>query len=244
MSLRVIPVLDLKDGQVVHGIAGRRHEYKPIQSLLTPSCEPGEVAEAIRDYYGLNEIYLADLNAIAGALPAFSLFAELNSARFQLWVDAGIQNCQQANRLLQANVGTIILGLETLDGPDTLTRTCKENADRIIFSLDMNQGKPLGNLKPWGGTDAWTIVQTAWKCGVWRILLLDLSRVGVNHGIGTEELAIRLLARHPEVDLTVGGGIRDCDDLLHLKSLSVSAALVASALHNKTILPEHLALLS
>ncbi|HEV3236876.1 MAG TPA: HisA/HisF-related TIM barrel protein, partial [Gemmataceae bacterium] len=68
--------------------------------------------------------------------------------------------------------------------------------------------------------------------------------VGVNRGIGTEELATRLLARFPELELTVGGGIRNCDDLLHLKSLGVSAALVASALHNKTILPEHLALLS
>jgi phosphoribosylformimino-5-aminoimidazole carboxamide ribotide isomerase len=240
MSFRVIPVLDLKDGRVVHGIAGRRHEYQPIQSRLTTSTKPGDVARAIRDHYGLNEIYLADLNAIAGVEPAFSLFAELNAAGFQLWVDAGIHHCQQAESLLQAGVQTIVLGLETLAGPDTLAKICASHSDRVIFSLDMNQGKPLGNRKAWGDGDAWTIAQTAWESGARRILLLDLSRVGVNQGIGTEELAIGLLTRHPGLDLTVGGGIRHCDDLLHLKGLGVSGALVATALHKQTILLEHL----
>jgi phosphoribosylformimino-5-aminoimidazole carboxamide ribotide isomerase len=244
MSFRVIPVLDLKDGHVVHGIAGRRHEYQPIQSRLTTSTAPIDVASAIRDHYGLNEIYLADLNAIAGAAPAFPLFAELNAAGFQLWVDAGIYNSEQADNLLQAGVQTIVLGLETLEGPDTLAKICANHSNRVIFSLDMNQGMPVGNRKAWGNGDAWTIAQTAWESGARRILLLDLSRVGVNQGIGTDELATRLLARYPGLDLTVGGGIRQCDDLLHVKNLGVSAALVATTLHNGAIQPDDLARLA
>jgi uncharacterized protein related to proFAR isomerase len=30
--MQVIPVIDLKDGVVVHGIAGRREEYRPLVS--------------------------------------------------------------------------------------------------------------------------------------------------------------------------------------------------------------------
>ena len=33
--MRVLPFLDLKGGQVVRGIAGRRSEYVPIRSPLT-----------------------------------------------------------------------------------------------------------------------------------------------------------------------------------------------------------------
>ena len=34
--MRVIGVLDLKGGVVVRGVAGRRHEYRPIVSPLSP----------------------------------------------------------------------------------------------------------------------------------------------------------------------------------------------------------------
>jgi phosphoribosylformimino-5-aminoimidazole carboxamide ribotide isomerase len=244
MSLQIIPVMDLKNGQVVQGVAGRREEYKPIQSLLTHSSRPLEVAKAIREHFGLNEIYLADLNAIAGEVPAFSLYADLNAAGFRLWVDAGSQNSQQATSLVQAGVATIVLGLETLDGPKTLARACQEYGERIIFSLDLKHGMPLGNLESWGDGDPWTIANIAWQCGVRRLLLLDLSSVGMSGGIGTEELAKRLLTQFPELSLTVGGGIRHCEDLMHLKGLGISAALVSTALHRKAILPEHLPLLA
>ena len=66
---RVIPVLDVKNGQAVHAVGGIRSHYRPLQSLLHPSCEPLELARAYRDLLGLRELYLADLDAISGNDP-------------------------------------------------------------------------------------------------------------------------------------------------------------------------------
>src|ERR1700687_4163176 len=112
MPLRVIPVLDLMVGQIVHGVAGQRHLYKPIQSKLTPSCQPLDVALAFREQSHLTEIYLADLDAIAGASPAFPILKELQQAGFRWWVDAGVRNLNQARRLFECGIDTVVVGLE------------------------------------------------------------------------------------------------------------------------------------
>ena len=60
----ILPVLDLKQGQVVRGIAGRREEYRPIVSKLTTSSRPLDVARAFREHFRFDELYVADLDAI------------------------------------------------------------------------------------------------------------------------------------------------------------------------------------
>src|SRR5205085_9347687 len=60
----LLPVIDLMQGEVVHGIAGRREEYRPIVSILAESTKPLAVARAFREEFGFNELYLADLDAI------------------------------------------------------------------------------------------------------------------------------------------------------------------------------------
>ena len=94
--MRILPVLDLKAGQVVHGIAGRRAEYRPIVSRLTASADPRDVAVAFVTQLGLKELYVADLDAIAGAPPALATFAALRALGCALWVDAGLRTAAQA----------------------------------------------------------------------------------------------------------------------------------------------------
>src|SRR6266849_2167487 len=89
-SMRIVPVLDLMAGQVVHGVGGRRHEYRPVVSRLTASCRPVDVAEAFRAHFGWSALYLADLDAIAGAPQDLGTCAALRKHGFRLWVDAGV----------------------------------------------------------------------------------------------------------------------------------------------------------
>src|SRR5436190_11036951 len=88
----ILPVLDLKNGQVVRGLAGRRHEYQPIVSRLTASCCPVEVACAFRAHFALTELYVADLDAIEGAPPAVRVYTALRSEGFRVWIDAGVRS--------------------------------------------------------------------------------------------------------------------------------------------------------
>lgn len=230
--MRLVPVIDLCNGQVVRGVAGCRHEYRPIVSRLTSSAEPLAVARAFRDHFGVGELYLADLDAIAGAPPAVATYAALQADGFRLWVDAGIRGCEDARALAAANVAGLVAGLETLHGPDALRMLCAEQGDRTFFSLDLKAGQPLGMAAMWQAADAWAIAEQVIDGGVRRLIVLDLARVGVGEGIGTEALCEQLVRAYPQVEIIAGGGVRDLADLRRLKACGVRGVLVASALHD------------
>ena len=77
--MRLIPVMDLKDGLVVHAVRGERQRYQPVKSVLCPTAQPLDVALAFRDQLGLSELYIADLDAIQGSGDHRSLIAALVS---------------------------------------------------------------------------------------------------------------------------------------------------------------------
>ncbi|HKI34254.1 MAG TPA: HisA/HisF-related TIM barrel protein [Gemmataceae bacterium] len=232
--MRIIPVLDVMGGVVVRGVGGRRHEYHPIVSRLTPACTPREVAAAFREHFGSSVLYLADLDAITGAQPALALYESLRREGFALWVDAGVRDAEGAQPIAAAGVEGIVIGLETVAGPGELARACGDLGSRVVFSLDLKGGEPLGNLSAWR-RDAQGIAAQAVAAGVRRLLVLDLLRVGEGSGFGTEKLCRALASDHPGVELAAGGGVRGVADLRRLRDCGVGTALVASALHDGTL---------
>jgi phosphoribosylformimino-5-aminoimidazole carboxamide ribotide isomerase len=239
--MRVVPVLDVQGGLVVRGIAGRRNEYRPIVSRLTPSVFPVSVADAFRFHFSLTDLYVADLDAIAGSPPALPMVRDIVARGFRLWVDAGVRDWSDAAPLAEAGVAGIVVGLETLCGPYALHQIVgRLGVDRVVFSLDLNEGKPLGDRAGWQGLDAEKIAAHALDLGVRRVIVLDLSRVGTGSGVGTEELCQRLATAYPDAEIVAGGGVRDANDLRRFRQIGVRAVLVASALHDGRLRREDL----
>src|SRR4051812_37040878 len=114
--MRIVGVIDLMGGVVVRGVAGRREEYRPVESLLCASAEPPAVARAFVERLGLRDLYLADLDAIAGAEPAWAAYGALAGLGARLWVDAGVRDPAHGRRLGQQGVD-VVAGLETVSGP-------------------------------------------------------------------------------------------------------------------------------
>jgi phosphoribosylformimino-5-aminoimidazole carboxamide ribotide isomerase len=238
--MRIIPALDVKNGIVVRGIGGRREEYRPIVSKLTTSCRPVDVARAFREELGLADMYLADLDAIAGAPPAWKICEEIQAQGCRLWIDAGVRQAVDALRLNQHGIRDVVIGLETVAGPDVIKAVCHQlDPNEIIFSLDVKDGRALSRPESWKTTDSFAIAAEAIGNGVRRLLILDLTRVGMGQGTGTEGICQRLADAYPDVELTAGGGIRDADELRRLADCGVQSVLVASALHEGQLRPEH-----
>jgi phosphoribosylformimino-5-aminoimidazole carboxamide ribotide isomerase len=237
--MRILPVLDLKQRLIVRGIAGRRDEYRPIVSTLTTSAHPLDVARALHAQFGFTEFYLADLDAIGGARPAHDVYAKLLAEGFRLWVDAGIRTVNDTGPFLTTGDASVVVGLETVQGPNTLIEICRLlGPRRVVFSLDLKDGQPLGDLAPWGANNAWTIAHRALEAGVVRLLVLDLAHVGGGAGTGTEALCARLRQEHPDIEIATGGGVRGPDDIVQLDACGVDRVLVASALHDGRLTPE------
>ncbi len=234
--MKILPVLDLLDGIVVRGVAGKRNAYRPVESQLLDNADPRLVAEAFRNQFGLTEIYLADLDAILHDRPNLPIYNALVNHGFSLIVDAGLRDTDRAGELFAHGVSAVIAGLETIPSPELLedlTRTF--HSDRILFSLDLKNGSPLGDLTPWETFDPFEIGCRAVDAGITRMIVLDLAAVGVHEGIITMPLCQRLQDHFPKLEIVTGGGVRDIDDLKQLAAIGIDGVLVASALHNGRI---------
>src|SRR5262249_25523951 len=156
----------------------------------------------------LDHLYLADLDAIAGAPPLLPTYDALRRLGFRLWVDAGVREAEAAAALADAGVEGLVLGLETIAGPETLARACRLLGGRVVFSLDLKGGVPLGDRSAWGQAEPCAIAGQAVARGARRLIVLDLARVGVGNGTGTEALCAQLAADHADVEIIAGGGVR------------------------------------
>ena len=232
--MRIIPVIDVLNGIVVRGVGGRRHEYRPIQSRLTASVDPAIVADALIDAFSPAELYVADLDAIQSADPCHPLRKPV-TRRTNVWLDAGVRDAAGAQRVIESGCH-VVAGLETVASPGALREMVQAvSPDRIVFSLDLKAGVPM---RSWPGlVGPLAIAREAIRVGVRRMIVLDLARVGEGAGTGTEELCRQMSQEFPGLDLIAGGGLSGIDDLNRLAYAGVTAALVASALHDGRIVP-------
>jgi len=135
--LKVIPVLDVLKGVVVHAVRGEREKYRPIRSVLCPSADPIEVASAFKAL-GFDELYMADLDAILGEEPDLSLYQRLkDETGLHLMVDAGVNTIELARRIA-ASASNVIIGTETLNDLNIVREAIKHlGKDRVIVVLDL-----------------------------------------------------------------------------------------------------------
>lgn len=238
----VLPVLDLLNGVVVRGVAGERDQYRPLVSPLAESADPLTLARAFRTQFGLESLYIADLDAILAEAPNLKVYEALAAEGFRLYVDAGLRNLSVARQVHAAGAHILIAGLESIPGPEFLGELCSEfSPERVVFSLDLKNGEPLtGPSAAWPERSPEAIAAEAVARGVSQFILLDLASVGVSRGVPTLELASRIKARHPAVRIITGGGVRHRADLQDLASAGIDGVLIASALHDGRLTPADL----
>jgi phosphoribosylformimino-5-aminoimidazole carboxamide ribotide isomerase len=241
--MRLIPVIDLLNGQAVHAIKGEREKYKPVKSVLCDTPDPVCVARAFRDRLGLNEIYIADLNAIQDSRRTRhrDLIANLaHDERINIILDAGISNAEEAHSWLRLGIRNVVIGAETLRTMHALQEIpAGIDRNRLVFSLDMRAGKILSScpeLAAMSPIDALGNLQSA---GWQEVILLDLNRIGSRKGID-RTLVIEARASFPRLKLLAGGGIANAEQLLDLQSLGIAGVLVATAFHRGIITARHI----
>jgi HisA/HisF family protein len=241
--MRVIPVIDLKSGAAVHAVRGERERYRPLRSAIVAGSDPVRVARAVRRTFGLDELYVADLDAIAGRPPHREVVAAL-AREARPMVDAGATEAAAVRQLLDLGAARIVVGTETLAGRAALERLRQQLPDApLVLSLDLRAGRvvsPDAELARLGAAEA--LARLA-HSGVHEVIVLDLARVG--SGAGPDLALVRRLgARFPDLELLAGGGVRDVADLRALAQAGAAGALVATALHGGAIEPGELRTLS
>src|SRR3990172_11269478 len=133
----VIPVIDLKDGVVVHARAGKRADYRPLETPFGPPDDPVAIARALLAVTGSPVLYVADLDAIAGTGNHFALCRELDNAlpATALWIDAGFADVTDCAFWLPLGA-TLIIGSESLASIEPWRDIRESFGESVVLSLD------------------------------------------------------------------------------------------------------------
>lgn len=230
----LIPAIDLSQGRVVHARRGRRDDYQPVRSKLCRSCEPTDVISGLLRLHTFSTLYIADLDAIRGLGDQRDVLEKLRDQfpDLDIWIDPGINTRARYRQWQQLALGSTVLGSETLSNPGLLLNTLATDTDTVL-SLDFKCDKLLGPADLLEQPEHWPT----------RVIVMCLDRVGSDEGPDTDRMQ-QLRRKSPRSDLFAAGGIRDLDDLLHLRQLGVAGALLASALHDGRIGPAQIAALA
>lgn len=220
----VVPVLDLKQGRVVRARRGDRSSYRPIETPLSATSDPLDVAAGLLEIHPFPTLYVADLDAIMGDGYNDACIRRLRDRfpRLRLWVDNGICSTRAARSWLSLSLGDLVLGSETQRDASVLRDLA--NDERIVLSLDFRG-------EAFQGPSALLEQPSIWPR---RVIVMTLARVGSAEG---PDLATLSTIRRGSEDRSyyAAGGVRDQADLVALSDAGVSGALVASALHDGMI---------
>jgi len=229
--LKIVPVIDVLNGIVVHAIRGERRHYRPLRSVLCSSVDPLDMALTFESL-GFGSLYLADLDAILERSTNFALYQRIRTkTNLDFMVDAGVAEITKAEKLVKAGVSKTVIGTETLRSLDFVNQAVKSfGENRVVVSIDLKKGEVMSVSENIKSMNPIPLAQTLEKTGVSQIILLDLDRVGTEHGANLEVL--KGVLKKTKVKVLVGGGIRSLQDLEEMRNLGVFGALVATALHN------------
>lgn len=221
--MEIIPVIDIREGHAVHAVAGKRRHYQALRTPLCAGSHPSDIVRAFIKAYSFRNIYLADLDAIEKKGNNSALIQNLGKSfrHVNFWVDQG----ENTPRLLASSPRfNYVIGSETMIAPGAL-RTFVRAKPELILSLDFDDKKLRGDN---------TLLQMpqSWPD---RVIVMSLTHVGAARG-PDYELLENLRGIAGQRQLFAAGGVRHHEDLRALSKLGIQGALIATALHEGTLM--------
>lgn len=218
--MKLIPVIDLLQGQAVMAQRGQRKSYKPIHTPLCPKSHPRQVIEAYLELADFDCIYIADLDSILKSGDNRRIISALqkNFPHLNFWIDAGYPTFHPTPKQIP------VIGSESLQTSDLAALPYL--SPRWILSLDFKGSDFQGPQ---------TLLE---KKALWpeSVIVMNLAKVGSMEGPDWNRLA-SLIRRDPAKHWIAAGGIRNQQDIDRLAEMGIDSVLIASALHHGNITP-------
>lgn len=219
--MEIVPVIDLKNSEVVRARKGDRANYRPIETPLSRTCRPDDVVAGLLSLFPFSKLYIADLDAITGAGDNSEMVHSIQQAHpgLELWVDRGFSDAASIRRFLSLSGVHAVVGSESQR--DTSAAGELRDEDRVLLSVDFLRGGYVGPPALFQSAEFWP----------GRVIGMTLDRVGASEGPDLEILKT-IVGRAGSRRIYAAGGVRSTDDLAALQQVGVHGALVASALHD------------
>ncbi|MEN9788421.1 MAG: hypothetical protein RLZZ473_485 [Pseudomonadota bacterium] len=241
LAKRIIPCLDVRDGQVVKGVRFRDHRI--VGDIL-------ELAQRYRDE-GADELVFYDITASPDGRSVdrewVRRVAQLLDIPF--CVAGGIRSVAEGESVLNAGAEKISVNSPALENPSLIDALARRFGSQcIVVGID-SQTTPTGyrvhrytgdpNRSGDSGRDTLTWVREAVDRGAGEIVLNCMSSDGVRRGYDLAQLAaVRDCCRVPLVASGGAGSVQHFVDVF--VQARVDAALAASVFHSGEIVVREL----
>lgn len=225
----VIPAIDLKNGQCVRLMQGRKSEVTVYKD------DPVAVAQEFASS-GAQMIHVVDLDG------AFSTTDSPNREVVKRIVDAvavpiefggGIRTVEDVQELIGAGVERVVLGTLAAESTESLKAFIDRFSSRICVGIDARDRRVMSRgwetVTPVMAVD---LARTVADCGVERIIYTDIARDGMMTGPNIEQtLAV---VRAANIRVTASGGVSSLDDIKRLRDIDdsrIDSVIVGKALY-------------
>jgi phosphoribosylformimino-5-aminoimidazole carboxamide ribotide isomerase len=209
----VIPAIDLKDGQCVRLLQGKK------DAVTAYSNDPAKTAKRWESY-GAKLIHIVDLDgAFTGRQTNLDAIIKIRQlVKIPLQVGGGIRNIGNVMNLLSAGIDRIIIGTAAIEDPEFLTYACRNYPGKVLIGIDAKDG--MVAIKGWEevtSLSAKDLVRRLEIFGVAGIVYTDISRDGMLSGPNIE--ATRTIVEGVKIPVIASGGVSCIDDIKNLMQI-------------------------
>ncbi|UJF19809.1 imidazole glycerol phosphate synthase subunit HisF [Vibrio sp. SS-MA-C1-2] len=238
LAKRIIPCLDVRDGQVVKGVQFRNHEII------------GDIVPLAKRYAdeGADELVFYDITASSDQRVVDKSWVQKVAEVIDIpfCVAGGIKTAEDAAKILQYGADKISINSPALANPELITELAEKFGTQcIVVGIDSYFDKETGKYQVYQFTGDETRTQlTQWETADWveevqkrgagEIVLNMMNQDGVKGGYDLTQLGmVRPICHVPLIASGGAGAIEHFVDVF--KQTNVDGALAASVFHKQII---------
>lgn len=233
LTKRIIPCLDVKDGEVVKGV----HFVN-----LTTEGDPVELASKYSDE-GADELVFLDITAtLESRKNVVELVKEVAKSVFiPFTVGGGIRSLDDISELLDAGADKVSINSAALTNPDLLNEASgKFGAQCIVLAVDVKFNGLSWSVHSHGGSKPLNIDAIQWikegeDRGAGEILLTSMDADGTQSGI--DLVITQTVSQQVSIPVIASGGIGTLEHFKDAFEIGRADAVLAASVFHRDILP-------
>lgn len=223
--MKVIPAIDLKDGQCVRLKKG---DYDTVHKVAEDAVETARKFMAA----GATMIHMVDLDAAKDGSHANYDVVErvIRETGAAVELGGGVRTMQDVEAVLALGVKRVIIGSAAVRNPQFVAEAVKKYGDKIAVGIDAKS--ETVRTDGWLGDSGENYISFAERMesyGVKTIIFTDIDKDGMLVGPNFDQLAA--LRATVSCRIAASGGVSTLDDIRQLKRLGIDAAIAGKAVY-------------
>jgi phosphoribosylformimino-5-aminoimidazole carboxamide ribotide isomerase len=225
----IYPAIDIKDGKCVRLVQGQFND----ETIY--SNHPVEMARKF-EQMGAEYLHVVDLDgARLGEPQNIAIISEMAvKLGIPIQLGGGIRTIEMIEIILCKGIERVILGTSAVKDPDMVKKAVQSFGRNLAVAIDARDG--LVAIEGWAKTSSFTAVGFAKKMedlGAKTIIYTDISRDGMLKGPNLK--AMEEMVKSVGIEVIASGGVTSLEDIINLKELGVSGAIVGKAIYTGDI---------